>query len=319
MHKLTNKYFRNFCTNSNNKSMFIDVIANKIKPKNKEIGQQMLEYERKLGLSELSCNDRINKLIDIMTDKGLKEKYKLKKNMDLIELIEWMETIGLNLLTKPRYGSDNNIIFCDWQWDEETKNQFHDLWLKQSRIPELKCNHPLQYCTEISQNPPTMLFIILPKLTNDSSLMDCFIINYNSLGLIEDIDHNLFPIANELLMLTYCGFHKSTMNSHMMSTLERKLASKMLILLEKNIIDKNLCLDSQFAECFNKNEFDNMNIALQNMIQTIKNYNFNVLGKKYDDSWFINRLNNNIEEKWNKRLIMVDESIETIRKHLVEK
>lgn len=310
------KYFRNFCTKNNKKT----------------IGQHFLEFERRHNLYNLTIDNKINKLIDLFSNKGLKEKYKLKKDMNLNELIDWIELVGVNILknfeqknmiltekTNDQINNDEsncmqennnmtnvNIIFNDPKWNEGQKQQFRDAWLKQHRMPELKHHYPLKYCKTIVGFPPKMLFVVLPKLTNHSTLEYCFIVNFNSLKIIESIDIKLFSIANELLMVTYaCDKCRDEINNYDLVALEKKLVSRLIILREKNIINENLCLNQQLMECFNEFEFNNMNIALQNLIQTIKNYRLIVFSMKYNDNW-------------PKNLISADESIKTIKKYFIK-
>lgn len=285
MFKSTNKYVQTFCTKriqSKNKYIRTFCTKNNFKP----IGEMIRDWEKRHGLNELDVDEKINKLVDIFADKGLKVEYNLKKNMTLNELIEWFSPTKIsddnNMIKQEQeqknvFLADKNEVFFDSDWPETQRSEFLDLWHMQSRIPELQQHHPLEYCGIIVGYPPKMLFKRLPKLTADSTLESCFIINFNSLQLIDDIDTELFPIANELLMITYVcsemvSGHKfqSYISPDVLEKSEYALTHKLIELLNKNIIDKTLCLDSQFKECFNEIEFNNMNTALQNLIQSIK-------------------------------------------------
>ena len=103
--------------------------------------------------------------------------------------------------------------------------------------------------------------------------------------------------------------------------------ARLHILFKNNIIDADLCLglnlnlnlQLESTKDINKNEISNMNTALKNLVQTIKNLKSVLYGTVYEDDWPKSILTKNDEwNKWTKQLLLVDNSIKTIKDYLAK-
>jgi hypothetical protein len=70
-------------------------------------------------------------------------------------------------------------------------------------ILELKSHHSLKYCSFIGSGHTKMIFNTIPRLTSESYIESCYVVNYNSLRILRDFDPKNLAIVEELLMITY--------------------------------------------------------------------------------------------------------------------